>query len=296
VPLHGVHQPHRRGGRFRGLPVTETRVLPARDLNTALLLLGSGASGAAPIAGGVHWMLGQAHGLELPRVLVRLDEIPGLARIEIEPDGRLVIGSMARLVDVERSPLVAAHAPALVDAVRTVGSVRIRHQATIGGNVVAGVARHDPPAILLALDARVRSVTPGGVREVAFSPWKADGSRASEPEVVVGLVLPARALGSVSAYHAIQPSAARLEHAAAAIRLDVADDGTIADARIVVADGIRPPWRSERAETALRGRDARAAGIAALAASVEPGPGDAELLAVAVQRAVSAALARRGPR
>ena len=72
------------------------------------------------------------------------------------PDGRLRIGSTLPMRTLERDPHLRATFRASTTALRSVGSVPLRHRATVGGNLARGP--HRPRTccpILLALDALI---------------------------------------------------------------------------------------------------------------------------------------------
>src|SRR5262249_6159850 len=56
-------------------------------------------------------------------------------------DGALTIGAMTPLAVVERSPEVARAAPGITRTMRRLSNIRVRHVATIGGNLPP----RDPP-------------------------------------------------------------------------------------------------------------------------------------------------------
>jgi aerobic carbon-monoxide dehydrogenase medium subunit len=91
---------------------------------------------------------------------VGLRSVPELKGISRTADGWLSIGASTTHREVELSPLVSSHCPALADAFSRVATVRIRNQATVGGNLVHADPAQDPPPMLLALDAEVRVATP----------------------------------------------------------------------------------------------------------------------------------------
>lgn len=281
--------------------MTTPRILEPGDLRAAIELLEVHAGASALLAGGVSWMLRQVRGEALPSVLLSLAAIDGLADVAVVDD-ELVIGAMTRLVALERSALVTDRAPGLIEAVKAVGSVRIRSQVTLGGNLAAGAPRFDPPPMLIALDARVRLASPRGTREQAVDGWSPGPSGTSTDEILVATIVPPRAPRSVARYRSLDGlSGGASEHAAAAVRIDLGEDGTIVDARVVNADASAAPRRCGPAEAGLIGRqpDAEAAAAAAaLAAASAPGaPGDdvraaadrQELIGVATRRALQAA-------
>ena len=64
--------------------------------------------------------------------------------------------------DVELSPVVRERCPVLAETYHHVGNVRVRHAATVGGNLAHGDYRLDPPAPLIALHASARIAGPSG--------------------------------------------------------------------------------------------------------------------------------------
>lgn len=110
---------------------------------------------AKVMAGGTALVLMLQQRLISPQVIISLDRITGLNEIRSE-NGGLHLGPLASLREIERSPLVQRQYPLLALACGEVGNVRVRNQATIGGNLAEADYASDPPAALLALDAQVR--------------------------------------------------------------------------------------------------------------------------------------------
>src|SRR5436190_23453685 len=67
---------------------------------------------------------------------------------------------------VELSTLVRERWPALAHAFSLVASPRVRNQATVGGVLADADYASDPPAMLVALGARVVARSPAGAREI----------------------------------------------------------------------------------------------------------------------------------
>lgn len=71
---------------------------------------------------------------DYPEILVNLKSIPGLEYIK-EEGGMLKIGSLTRLEDIAKSPLVGENYRALAEAAHRTASPHIREMGTIGGNI-----------------------------------------------------------------------------------------------------------------------------------------------------------------
>lgn len=79
----------------------------------------------------------------------------------------LTVGSTLPLRSLEQDAEVAAHHPGLLQAVRAVGGVPMRHRATLGGNLGRAAPASDLLPVLLALDAEVDLVGPNGSRSLS---------------------------------------------------------------------------------------------------------------------------------
>lgn len=144
------------------------------SLSEALAALDSYGDQAKVIAGGSAVVLMLQQRLIVPEVLISLGRVPDLDYIRAGEDGlprtgTVHLGPLALLRQVERSPLVQEQYPALARACGEVGNVRIRNQATLGGNLAEADYASDPPAMLLALDASVTATGPRGSRAIPLS-------------------------------------------------------------------------------------------------------------------------------
>lgn len=93
--------------------------------------------------------------------LRRLDELRGWRR---EGD-EIVIGAGTTYTDL-LAPDLAALAPALAQAARTVGSPQIRNAGTLGGNLATASPAGDTLPVLVATDATVELVSRTGRRSI----------------------------------------------------------------------------------------------------------------------------------
>jgi carbon-monoxide dehydrogenase medium subunit len=143
-------------------------LIQPRSLPEALDALARHGYDAQVMAGGTSVVLMLQQKLIAPDFLISLGRVPDLDAIR-SAEGGLRIGSLALLRDVERSPLVRDRYPALAAACGEVGNVRIRNQATLGGNLAEADYASDPPAVLLALDASVTATSTSGSRTIPLA-------------------------------------------------------------------------------------------------------------------------------
>lgn len=135
------------------------------SLDEALVLLAE-RPGADVLAGGTDLMVEVNFHRHHPTDVVALRRIPELRRWHHDRSSRsLVIGAGVPFADMEAGPL-AALAPALAEAARTIGSPQIRACATLGGNLGTCSPAGDGLAALSALDAGLVLRHHGGERHV----------------------------------------------------------------------------------------------------------------------------------
>lgn len=106
-----------------------------KDLAEGLAALAEHGDAAKIMSGGSDVLINMKVRLDTPRVLISLNGLPELQTVEELPDGSLRLGGGCKLTDLITNPLVAAHCPALRDALYGVGSRHIRNVATLGGNL-----------------------------------------------------------------------------------------------------------------------------------------------------------------
>lgn len=118
----------------------------------------------AVLAGGTDLLFDLDEERAAPRRIVSLRRLPWRT---LDWNGAsLTIGSTLPLRSLENDPEVRARVPGLFEAVRAVGSVALRHQATLGGNLGRSAPASDLIPMLLVLDAEVDLVGPAGERRI----------------------------------------------------------------------------------------------------------------------------------
>ena len=101
-------------------------------------------------------------------VTVAVDHLPELRVFEERADS-LLLGAGHSLSELERR--LAGRVPLLAAWFPQFASRLIRNSATLGGNLGTASPIGDSPPALLALDASVQLVGPGGAREVPLADY-----------------------------------------------------------------------------------------------------------------------------
>ena len=146
---------------------------------------------AKPLAGGQSLVPLMNLRLARPAVLVDLNPLAELGRLEVDGD-HLVIGATVRHRRLAGDALVARHAPLLAEAARWIGHGAIRARGTIGGSLAHADPAAELPCAAAALDAEVVVAGPAGVRVLAATSL-ADGAYSTvlgEDELITTVRVP----------------------------------------------------------------------------------------------------------
>jgi len=163
----------------------------AESIDAVLSALERYGAEARIIAGGQSLMPMLNFRLARPEVLIDINALTDLAGIE-DDGGQIRVGAMARHVDVARSPLIARHVPVVAEAMTHVAHPAVRNRGTIGGSLCLADPAAELPACMVALQAELVIVGPGGRRTV-----KADDffqgmfeTAVDETEMLVEILIP----------------------------------------------------------------------------------------------------------
>ena len=237
------------------------------DFSEATALLSEYGDEAKVIAGGTSVVLMLQQKFIAPSVLISLGRVSGWDFVRVEPDD-LHIGALTSLREAELSPVLHQFCPALTHTFRVVGNVRVRNQATLGGNLSAADYAADPPAMLTVLGARVRLLGPEGMREVPLSEFFLGFyTTVLEPtEILSEVIIPTIPETARSAYFKYTSISAEGRPCVAVGALaDFEDDGKCRDLRVAVGAAVETPQRVDSAEEMAHGQALTDELIAAIA-------------------------------
>lgn len=135
-------------------------------LNEAILLLHKYGIKARILAGGTDLMVKMRAKQILPQYVINLKKVPRLDYIKYDRKGGLRIGALARLRDIEKSPIIKEKFPMVAYAASEVGSVQVRNLATLGGNMCNAAPSADLSPPLVSLSATVTIARIDGERSM----------------------------------------------------------------------------------------------------------------------------------
>lgn len=226
------------------------------DFSEAISLLDQYADEAKIIAGGTSVVLMLQQRLIAPSVLISLGRVSGHDFLRLEEDG-LHIGALAKIRDIERSEIIQKFSPALAHTFHVVANVRVRNQATIGGNLSAADYAADPPAMLTALNARVQVQGPEGTREIPLNAFFLGfyTTVLERNEILSEVIIPSLPVSARASYHKYTSiSAEGRPCVAVGAVADFDADGTCANLRVAVGAATETPQRVSDAEAMAQGR------------------------------------------
>jgi carbon-monoxide dehydrogenase medium subunit len=122
------------------------------SLAEALKLLAT-LDGAKVLAGGQSLVPMLNMRFVQPEHIIDVNRL-GLDGIRLDGD-MLCIGATTRQRDLEFSPLVEAHAPLIVEALKNVGHVQTRNRGTIGGSLCHLDPSAELPTVCMTMDAEI---------------------------------------------------------------------------------------------------------------------------------------------
>ncbi len=231
--------------------------LEPKRMDEAVAALVEHGREAALLAGGTDLLVALKADVLRPKVVINLKRIPGLAEMAAE-NGEMRMGALTTVRAIEKSALINERFPALAEAACRLGSVQIRHLATVGGNLCRAAPCSETAPPLMVLGAKVRLVGPDGARTLPLENFFTGPGKTevASDEIMTEIRIPTPAPGSGAAYlrHSIRPLMdLALVNVGVWVSL-TADGRSFADARIVLGSVAPTPIRAPRAEAALRGQ------------------------------------------
>jgi aerobic carbon-monoxide dehydrogenase medium subunit len=142
--------------------------IAATSLAHALAVKAEHGDDAKFLAGGQSLMPTMNFRLARPGVLIDLNGVDELAGVR-PGDGAMRIGAMTRYCALERDASIAKMFPLIREALPEIAHPQIRNRGTLGGNLAHADPASEMPAIMVALQARLRVQSASAGRWIAAS-------------------------------------------------------------------------------------------------------------------------------
>ena len=263
------------------------------------------SDGAAPLAGGQSLVNVLKHRVASLELLVDISRLAELRQISRGSDGGLEVGACVTYDELDHSEHVRSSHPLLAEVAGHIEDQQIRDRGTIGGNCCLSDPTNNLPPLLVALDATMVIESASGRREVAAAEFFHGyfATAVGEGELLRSITVPPLAADAGAGYStvAVGGDSKAIARAAAMVR----GNGTIQDARVVLACVSPTPMRHGGMEEALQGAPATVDAVRAAAEQIgedlEPlgdASGSAEyrraMARVVARRAVCQAMVKGG--
>jgi aerobic carbon-monoxide dehydrogenase medium subunit len=243
-------------------------------VDDALALLAEHGDEAKVLAGGQSLVPILALRLAAPAHLVDIGSVAGLDGIAA--NGVLGIGATVTQRRAEQSREVRSWCPLLGAALPCIAHPQIRNRGTVCGSLAHADPAAELPAVMLAVGATMTIAGPRGTRVVSAHEFFVSylETAVAPDELLLRVDVPAWPTGTGWSFQEISRRQGDFALVGAATMLRLADDGTIADARLAFTGVASTPVRVAQAEAALVGQppdaDAFAAAGAIVADALEP--------------------------
>ena len=229
------------------------------SLQEASRLLKDNGPGGCLLAGGTDLVIAMKEKGFLPKYIVDLKHIAGLNGIRENRDGSISIGALTTMREIEISLLIKNKYPFLAQSAAEVGSIQIRHRATIGGNIANATPSADTAPALIALGASAKVTSANAERTVPLDEFFTGPGHTvmGADEILTEVTIPKTAANLVGDYIKFSPREMMdLAYVGVAVSYQLAaNDKKLTDVRIVLGAVAPTPLRARRAEAALEGQN-----------------------------------------
>ncbi len=237
-----------------------TEYVKPGDLSDLRQVMAEYKARATVIAGGTNLIPEMRNGEESPELLIDISDMTELSFIR-ENNGSIAIGAATTIAEVASSPVLLDNSPILASAAKQLGNPLTRNRATLGGNLANASPCADTAPPLLALDAAVEILSPGGkTRQVPLNKFF-HGYKFTDlvkGEVLTGITFPRPNASTEGSHTKIGlRNAASICVASIAVMLDM-DGKTCRKARVAAGSVAPIPMRAYRVEKFLEGKEINA--------------------------------------
>ncbi len=281
---------------YRRLPRFD--YLAPKTIDEALSLLAQHKGKARLIAGGTDVVPQlKRRKIKPPQYIIDLKGIPGLDYIKYDAKNGLSIGALATIQAVEASPIIQEKFNVLFQAAESMASPQVRNRGTIAGNICNAVPSADSAIALLALEAKLKLVSPKGERTVNIEEFFTGPNQTvlDDQELLQEIQIPTPPPKSQGVFLKLGPRKAMdLAIVGVAVLVDL-KDGACRDIRIALEAVAPTPIRAKKAEAVLKGQtlDDNLIGKAAQTAAEESKPIDDHRASAEYRREMVEVLVRR---
>lgn len=224
------------------------------SLDDALRLLGEHGMDGRVLAGGQSLIPMMRFRLAEPSVLIDVNGVEGLDRLE-ETEDWLRVGAAVRHAALEHTGWIEERYPLLHDAASVIADPIVRNQGTVGGSLAHADPAGDWGAVMLACGAELEARSADGDRTLSIDElFLTTFATTLEPgELLTEVRVPRSAAGRAGAYEKLERKVGDFATVAVAVQVELDEDGTCRQAGIGLTAVGPTNLRAAEAEEALAG-------------------------------------------
>jgi carbon-monoxide dehydrogenase medium subunit len=228
-------------------------VCPA-SLDEAIRLLAT-HEGAKILSGGQSLLPLLAFRLTAPSMLVDIQKIDDLDRIELTPEG-LRVGSRVRWCQIEQDPRLADSHPLFQAMISHVAHYQIRNRGTVGGSLAHADPAAEMPGVAVICDCEIVVVGSAGRRIIKAAEFFAGALETTleNDEVIVEVRFPPWPASRRWAFQEFARRRGDFAIAGVAVFFDQDAEGRIENAHLGVIGAASVPIRLPTVEHLIEGR------------------------------------------
>lgn len=228
-----------------------------KTVKEALALLTKYKENCKIIAGGQSMLILMKQGLVAPKYLIDIKGITALHYVNYDKNKGLRIGSLTTHRTIETSPAIRNGFSVLAEMEKNLASVETRNWGTIGGNLCHADPAGDPAPVLIALNGKLKMVSPNAERTMTVEDFFKDyfETALQADEILTEIQVPNPPPHTGTAYRKFSLLEGDYALVSAAVSVTLSSkDNTCSDARIVLGAAAPVPMRAKRAEKVLIGK------------------------------------------
>ena len=227
------------------------------SLQEASRLIKENGPGGRFLAGGTDLVIAMKEKGLVPKYIVDLKRVPGLAGIRETNAGSTTIGALTTMYAIETSPVITKKYPFLAQSAAEVGSIQIRNRATIGGNMANATPSADVAPALIALNATAKIAVASGEKTVLLEEFfRGPGQTIMDTdEILTEITIPKTGPQLVGEYIKFSPrDMMDLAYVGIAVAYNLGSDKKCNGVRIVLGAVAPTPIRAKNSEALLEGK------------------------------------------
>ncbi|MBP2627858.1 MAG: XdhA [Firmicutes bacterium] len=210
------------------------------------------------LAGGTDLMVVMKAQAIKPECIIDINGVQEFRTITCEPGKGAVIGTNAKLSEIQFSAAIQAKYPALAYATGEIGSSQVRNMGSLGGNSCNASPAAETPTPLVALNAKVVVSSVSGERELPLEEFILGVRKLAlaEGEMLTKFVLPEPAPKSACRYAYMgRRDAMEIDCVNMAVNIQLENDGeTVKSVRLVMGSVFPRPLISQDVSALLVGK------------------------------------------